>query len=59
MRTPLALLTASILVASLAAQGPVPTEPDWKAVEAETLRHFQALVQLDTSDPPGNEKPNR
>jgi acetylornithine deacetylase/succinyl-diaminopimelate desuccinylase-like protein len=31
--------------------------PDWKAVEAETLRHFQALVRMDTSDPPGNEKP--
>jgi acetylornithine deacetylase/succinyl-diaminopimelate desuccinylase-like protein len=24
-------------------------------VEAETLRHFQALVRLDTSNPPGNE----
>jgi acetylornithine deacetylase/succinyl-diaminopimelate desuccinylase-like protein len=31
--------------------------PDWAAVEAEALRHFQALVRLDTSDPPGNEKP--
>ena len=28
---------------------------DWKAVEAETLRHFQALVRIDTSNPPGNE----
>ena len=25
------------------------------AVEAETLKHFQALVQADTSSPPGNE----
>jgi acetylornithine deacetylase/succinyl-diaminopimelate desuccinylase-like protein len=30
---------------------------DWAAVEAETLRHFQALVRMDTSDPPGTEKP--
>jgi len=30
---------------------------DWAAVEAETLRHFQALVRMDTADPPGNEKP--
>lgn len=30
-------------------------EPDWKALEAETLRHFQALVRMDTSDPPGRE----
>jgi acetylornithine deacetylase/succinyl-diaminopimelate desuccinylase-like protein len=31
-------------------------QPDWSTVEEETLRHFQALVQLDTSNPPGNEQ---
>jgi acetylornithine deacetylase/succinyl-diaminopimelate desuccinylase-like protein len=30
---------------------------DWAAIEAETLRHFQALVRMDTTDPPGGEKP--
>ena len=30
---------------------------NWQQHEAETLRHFQALVRLDTSDPPGNEAP--
>jgi len=30
------------------------SKPD-AAFEAETLAHFQALVQLDTSSPPGNE----
>lgn len=30
---------------------------DEKAWDAETLRHFQALVRMDTSDPPGGEKP--
>ncbi len=30
---------------------------DWSAVDAETLQHFQTLVRLDTSDPPGGEKP--
>jgi acetylornithine deacetylase/succinyl-diaminopimelate desuccinylase-like protein len=30
---------------------------DWGQVEEETLRHFQALIRFDTSDPPGNEKP--
>ena len=34
--------------------------PDWSrfnppAVNQETLRHFQALVQIDSTDPPGNE----
>jgi acetylornithine deacetylase/succinyl-diaminopimelate desuccinylase-like protein len=30
---------------------------DWQRYEAETLGHFQALLRLDTSDPPGNEAP--
>ena len=53
--TVLTLLTAATLVSAPYAQS--LGEPDWKTVEAETLRHFQALVQFDTSDPPGNEKP--
>ena len=51
----LTLLTLTALASAPLAQ--TPAEPDWRAVEAETLRHFQALVQFDTSDPPGNEKP--
>jgi acetylornithine deacetylase/succinyl-diaminopimelate desuccinylase-like protein len=31
--------------------------PDWARVEAETLRHFQALLRFDTADPPGHERP--
>ena len=30
-------------------------QPDWTAVEDETMRHFQAILRLDTSNPPGNE----
>jgi acetylornithine deacetylase/succinyl-diaminopimelate desuccinylase-like protein len=30
---------------------------DSSAIEAEALRHFQALVRMDTTSPPGNEKP--
>ena len=29
--------------------------PDWPKLNQEALHHFQALVQLDTTDPPGNE----
>ncbi|MDG2251020.1 MAG: M20/M25/M40 family metallo-hydrolase [Gammaproteobacteria bacterium] len=32
-------------------------ESYWEAVEAETLDHFRALLQFDTSDPPGRELP--
>ena len=46
----------AVVVAALGggarAQSPAP---DWRAVEEETLRHYQALLRLDTSNPPGNE----
>ena len=29
--------------------------PDWTRINSETLQHFQALVRLDTQNPPGNE----
>src|SRR5262245_7532967 len=29
---------------------------DWQAQRAETLKHFRSLVQLDTTNPPGNER---
>ena len=49
----LALAAAAIVVASASAQ----SQPDWKAIEAETMQHFQAILRMDTTDPPGNEKP--
>ncbi|MDX2150875.1 MAG: M20/M25/M40 family metallo-hydrolase [Bryobacteraceae bacterium] len=49
-------LTAAVLVAGML---PVFAQrtPDWASAEAELLRHYQALVQIDTSDPPGHEAP--
>ena len=44
------LLAASTVVLAQSAR-----QPDWTRLEAETMRHFQALVRLDTSNPPGNE----
>ncbi|MDB5249844.1 MAG: dapE 1 [Segetibacter sp.] len=32
-------------------------QPDWRAVEEETMQHFQALLRMNTSDPPGIELP--
>jgi acetylornithine deacetylase/succinyl-diaminopimelate desuccinylase-like protein len=32
-------------------------DPGWAAIERETLQHFQALVRLNTTDPPGAERP--
>src|SRR5918995_4934786 len=49
-------ITYLALTAVLSAGQRVP-EPNWIAVEEETLRHFQAIVRMDTTDPPGGEKP--
>jgi acetylornithine deacetylase/succinyl-diaminopimelate desuccinylase-like protein len=43
----------ALSAALLAAQTPSP--PDWARLEEETMRHFQALLRFDTSDPPGKE----
>ena len=48
-------ILAPLLIVAVSAQTPTPI--DWKAVADETLRHYQALVRFDTSDPPGNERP--
>ena len=37
---------------SASAQGPAI---DWNPLQGEILRHFRTLVQIDTSNPPGNE----
>ncbi len=51
----LACLGLALLISPLRAAEPPPI--DWAAVDRETLQHFQAIVRLDTSDPPGGEKP--
>lgn len=48
-------LVAGLLIP--AARSAAATAAEDAALDAETLRHFQALVRLDTSDPPGGERP--
>jgi acetylornithine deacetylase/succinyl-diaminopimelate desuccinylase-like protein len=43
----------SIALAPLLAQA--PAQPDWTKLEDEMMRHFQAVLRIDTSNPPGNE----
>jgi acetylornithine deacetylase/succinyl-diaminopimelate desuccinylase-like protein len=52
-----ALAILLICAASSTAFAQQPRQPDWKALEPEVLKHFQALVQINTTDPPGGEKP--
>src|SRR5271168_5571009 len=41
-----------VLVCTVCCSGQTP---DWAVVSPEAMRHFQALVQIDSTDPPGNE----
>src|SRR5947208_10550654 len=47
-----AVLVSLSTAALLAQQRPVP---DWPKLEEETMRHYQAVLRLDTRNPPGNE----
>jgi len=55
MMTParIALLLAVLLPPALLAQP--GTGPDWTKLEAETMQHYQAVLRIDTRNPPGNE----
>ena len=46
-------VVAAIVIAPLLAQ--TTPQPDWPKVEEETMRHYQAVLRLDTRNPPGNE----
>ena len=49
------LTTIGITLASITVLAQTPKQPDWKALEDETMRHYQAVLRLDTRNPPGNE----
>src|ERR1051325_1558553 len=49
----IAALVAAVSAAAAAQQS--RAEPDWPKVEEETMRHYQAVLRLDTRNPPGNE----
>jgi len=54
-RTAWRLIFCSIVWASATILAQGSRQPDWARLEDETMRHFQELVRLDTSNPPGNE----
>lgn len=51
------VLGLSISLSFVSVSSAQVSEPDWLAVETETLEHFRTLLQFDTSDPPGRELP--
>ncbi len=55
LRRGLTLGLILLTLQSRAAETVVPA--DWKTIDEESLKHFQNLLRLDTSDPPGGERP--
>lgn len=51
------LAVIGVVLAAIGRAAETGYPADWKAIDEETMRHFQALVRMDTSDPPGNEVP--
>ncbi len=47
-------LAAPVSAAGVRLNAQAANPPDWRPLEAETLRHFQAIQRLDTQNPPGN-----
>ena len=52
MRVASLLLLSCLAAAPVFAQGPAI---DWPVQQPELLRHYRALLQIDSSNPPGNE----
>jgi acetylornithine deacetylase/succinyl-diaminopimelate desuccinylase-like protein len=55
LRFTLAVLAATLLLLTQIAPAQNPPALDWSKVNQELMGHFQALVRIDTQDPPGNE----
>lgn len=47
--------SASLFVLIASAALCAEPAPDWDKVNAESLKHFQSILRIDTSNPPGNE----
>jgi acetylornithine deacetylase/succinyl-diaminopimelate desuccinylase-like protein len=43
-----------LLIISCCGRSPA-AEPNWEKVRVETLQHFQSIVQINSTNPPGNE----
>jgi acetylornithine deacetylase/succinyl-diaminopimelate desuccinylase-like protein len=57
MRRMILVVVLGTLLVPAAALTQGRSQPDWTALQDETMRHFQALLRFDTTDPPGGEEP--
>jgi acetylornithine deacetylase/succinyl-diaminopimelate desuccinylase-like protein len=52
---PIRSLVALVLLMTLVTTPLAAQEPDWTAARQETLAHLQAMIRMNTVNPPGNE----
>lgn len=55
-RTTLYLAACLMLLSNLCALSQ-SRQPEWSKIEEETMRHFQSIIRINSSDPPGVEAP--
>jgi acetylornithine deacetylase/succinyl-diaminopimelate desuccinylase-like protein len=54
---PGSLALAAAVLMTLASAPLTAQDPDWNAVRQETVAHLQAMIRMNTVNPPGNELP--
>ena len=50
-------IAAALLMTLTASVASSAQEPDWSSASKETLGHLQAMIRMNTTNPPGNELP--
>src|SRR5262245_64975515 len=55
MKSSILIAGAASVLAAAALLAQASAQPDWKTIEDETMRHYQAVLRIDTQNPPGNE----
>ena len=58
MRLPTLAIASLLTTLATAQSAPAQSspQPNWPDIERETLEHFQAILRIDTRNPPGNER---
>ncbi len=57
MKTPTTCLLLLIVLPCIVSGQAKTAQPNWTKLEEETMKHFQAIIRINSADPPGNEAP--
>ncbi len=57
MKNYIIILFVLVALPELARAQAKSIQPNWAKLEEETMKHFQAIIRINSADPPGNEAP--